>query len=73
MLHPPALRLLQPSWTIPVWLFGPSWGLLYTAMGYAAHRVYQASALQNACPPSCPHGLSACLMPCTASLPAGWV
>jgi len=40
-------KLDKPSWTPPVWMFGPIWATLYTAMGYAAHRVWQAGAGQS--------------------------
>ena len=35
-------KLEKPSWTPPVWLFGPTWGALYTTMGVASHRVWLA-------------------------------
>lgn len=40
-LPPPPPTLLLPR--LPTdWLFGPMWTVLYAAMGYAAHRVWQA-------------------------------
>ncbi|KAL4458998.1 hypothetical protein ABPG75_013863 [Micractinium tetrahymenae] len=35
-------KLKKPSWNPPNWLFGPTWSVLYVAMGVAAHRVWQA-------------------------------
>ncbi len=37
-------RLRKPEWTPPIAAFGPIWGVLYTAMGLAAHRVWAAGA-----------------------------
>lgn len=37
-------KLNKPSWAPPIILFGPIWGLLYTAMGYASWRVWTASS-----------------------------
>ncbi len=35
------VRLEQPGWAPPGWLFGPVWGVLYPLMGIAAWRVWR--------------------------------
>jgi translocator protein len=37
-------KLRKPKITPPIWLFGPTWGLLYTLMGVAAWKVWRAGA-----------------------------
>lgn len=39
-------KIRKPKWTPPVWLFGPTWGVMYSLMGYSSWRVWRAGAGQ---------------------------
>ncbi|KAF5827095.1 TspO/MBR family-domain-containing protein [Dunaliella salina] len=40
-------KLRKPSWTPPVWLFAPTWTLLYVSMGIASWLVYHQGGLRQ--------------------------
>ncbi len=41
-------RLARPSWAPASWVFGPTWGLLYTLMAIALWRVWRSSGPRTA-------------------------
>lgn len=43
-------RLNKPKWTPPKWLFGPAWGVMYTAQSYAGWKVLAKQGVRGRAP-----------------------
>ena len=41
-------RLDRPSWSLPAWLFGPAWTVLYVLMAVAAWRIWREFGFDGA-------------------------